>query len=261
MRARRRLTSVLFCALAAAVVNAAQPAQRSARTWVGHEPEMEAHLRTARVTRLEDIGTGVTLPRRAYLTPSTPFDSFVWKVIPPGRHGGYWDSYKSEIAGYLLDRRLDLHMVPPAVERQVDGETGAAIMWLDGPQSVKQTGGQVPSGEVWGRAIRRMQMFDNFIGNTDRNAGNILIGSPGELILIDHSRAFVTDRKLPFPFERVDATLWDRLTKLKRDDLVGTIGPWVDAEAIDAMLERRKSMADEVGRLIKKRPRVLVIIP
>jgi hypothetical protein len=152
-------------------------------------------------------------------------------------------------------------MVPPAVERQVEGETGAAVMWLDGPQSVKQTGGQVPSGEVWGHAIRRMQMFDNFIGNPDRNAGNILIGSPGELILIDHSRAFVTDRTLPFPFERVDAALWDRLTKLTRDDLVGTIGPWVDAEAIDAMLQRRESMADEVGRLVKKRGSALVIIP
>jgi hypothetical protein len=114
---------------------------------------------------------------------------------------------------------------------------------------------------VWGHAIRRMQMFDNFIGNPDRNAGNILIGSPGELILIDHSRAFVTDRTLPFPFERVDAALWDRLTKLTRDDLVGTIGPWVDAEAIDAMLQRRESMADEVGRLVKKRGSALVIIP
>ena len=96
MRTRRRLTSVLFCALAAAVASAAQAPATSARTWIGHEPEMEAHLRTAQVTRLEDIGTGVTLPRRAYVTPSAPFDSFVWKLIPPGRHGGYWDSYKSE---------------------------------------------------------------------------------------------------------------------------------------------------------------------
>jgi hypothetical protein len=35
----------------------------------------------------------------------------------------------------------------------------------------------------------------------------------------------------------------------------------VDAEAIDAMLQRRESMADEVGRLVKKRGRALVIIP
>jgi hypothetical protein len=259
MRTRRRLTAFLYCVLAAAVLSAQAPGT-SARTWVGHEAVMEAHLRTAQVARLEDIGTGVTRPRRAYLTPSTPFESFVWKVIPPGRHGGYEDSYKSEIAGYLLDRRLDLHMVPPAVERQVEGETGAAVMWLDGPQSVKQTGGKVPSGAIWGRAIRRMQMFDNFIGNKDRNAGNILIGSPGELILIDHSRAFIADEKLPFAFERVDADLWDRLTRLTRDDLVKAIGPWVDQEAIDAMLQRRKRMEDQVSRLVKKHGRALVIL-
>lgn len=245
----------------AAVVLLAQAPDVSARVWIGHEPEIETYLRTATVARLEDIGTGVTRPRRAYVQPAEPFASFVWKVIPPGRHGGYWDSYKSEIAAYLLDRRLDMHMVPPAVERQVDGETGAAVMWLEGVRSVRQTGGQVPSSAIWGGAIRRMQLFDDFIGNGDRNAGNILLGSPGEIILIDHSRAFVTDRKLPFPFERVDAGLWERMTALTRADLVGTIGQWVDGKAIDAMLERRKRMAADVEKLVKKKGRAQVIVP
>ena len=37
------------------------------------------------------------------------------------------ESYKAEIAAYKLDRMLDLHMVPPIVERKIDGKTGAAI--------------------------------------------------------------------------------------------------------------------------------------
>jgi hypothetical protein len=260
---RRRLLAAvaLLAVLPATGVAWRQNAPASVRAWIGHEAAMEAHLRTAEVTRLEEIGTGVTRPRRAYLSPAEPFDSLTWKVIPPGRHNGYWDSYKSEIAAYLLDRRLDLRMVPPAVERSIRGETGAAVMWVGGVKSVKQTGGQVPSGEVWGGAIRRMQMFDNFIGNGDRNAGNILLGEPGEIVLIDHSRAFVPDRKLPFKFERVDAGLWDRLTALTRDDLEQTIGPWVEAHAIDAMLERRKHMMKDVDTLVKKHGRALVIIP
>src|SRR5690242_18374874 len=100
----------------------------SARTWIGREAEIERHLREAQVTRLEDIGTGVTRPRRAFLTPAEPFGSLVWKVLPPGRRGGYWESYKSEIAAYELDKRLELHMVPPVVEREIDGNTGAAVM-------------------------------------------------------------------------------------------------------------------------------------
>src|SRR4051794_26333340 len=118
----------------------------SARTWIGHESAIEAHLRAAAVTSVEEIGTGVTRPKRAQLNPATPVSSLAWKVLPPGRQSGYWESYKSEIAAYELDKLLQLRMVPPAVERSLAGETGAAVMWLEGVRSVKETGGQVPSG-------------------------------------------------------------------------------------------------------------------
>ena len=228
---------------------------------MGHEAAIEAHLKTARVTRIEEIGTGVTRPRRAWLDPAEPVASMTWKVLPPGRPNGYWESYKSELAAYQLDRLLALEMVPPAVEREIDGEVGAAVMWVDGVKSVKQTGGKVPQGPQWGRAIRRMQMFDNLIGNPDRNAGNILLGAPGELILIDHSRAFVGDTRLPFPFERVDAALWTRITAVTRDELAAHLQPWIDERAIEAMLDRRARMVNAVDKLVAKRGRGAVIIP
>jgi hypothetical protein len=232
----------------------------SAKTWIGREAAIETQLRTAVVSDLEEIGTGVTHPRRGRLTPAEPVASLVWKVLPPGRRDGFWESYKSEIAAYELDKLLELHMVPPAIERRIDGDTGAAIMWLDGVRSVKESGGQVPSGEIWGRAIRRMQMFDNFIGNNDRNAGNILIGPPGELILIDHSRAFITDRGLPQEFQRVDGELWDRMKALAQADLSRTLGAWIDRAAIGGMLERRKRMIAQVDKLLARQPQALVIV-
>ena len=239
----------------------APPAAVSVRTWLGHEPQIEQHLQRAAVTSLEDIGTGVTHPRRAHLDPPDPVESLVFKVLPPGIRAGFWESYKSEIAAYELDKLLAMHMVPPAVERTIDGETGAAVMWLEGIRSVKETGGKVPSTPVWGPALRKMLTFDNFIGNTDRNAGNILLGPPGELVLIDHSRAFVTSSRLPNKIERVDATLWTRISALTRDELRRAIGSWIDDEQIDAMLERRTRMAEEIDRLVRKRGRAAVIIP
>jgi hypothetical protein len=62
-------------------------------------------------------------------------------------------------------------MVPPAVERRIDADTGAAVMWLEAIQSVKQMGGKVPSAGVWGKPIRKMLTFDNLIGNPDRMPG------------------------------------------------------------------------------------------
>ena len=45
---------------------------------------------------------------------------------------GYFESYKSEVAAYELDKLLSLNMVPPVVERRVNNDLGAAIMWVDG---------------------------------------------------------------------------------------------------------------------------------
>jgi hypothetical protein len=235
-------------------------AATSARTWIGRESQIEQHLKTAAIASMAEIGTGVTRPRRARVTPADPFESLTWKVIPPGVRDGYWESYKSEIAAYQIDKVFALGMVPPAVERTINDETGAAIMWIDGVKSVKESGGRVPSGPAWDKPIRRMRMFDNLICNKDRNAGNILIGSPGELILIDHSRAFLTDRDPPARIERVDGELWDRMTAVPADDLTRALQPWIDSAAIHALLERRKRMMADVDRLVRQRGRARVII-
>ena len=99
----------------AATAAQATGAAASARIWQGREAEFEAFLATAPFDRLEDIPLGVTHPRRGYFKPGGLAASAAWKVIPTGRPNGYWESYKSEIAAYELDKRLELGMVPVAV--------------------------------------------------------------------------------------------------------------------------------------------------
>jgi len=233
----------------------------SAKTWVGHGAEIERHLQSAAVVRMEAIGTGVTKPQRAHLAPATPFESLVWKPLAPGMRGGYQESYKSEIAAYELDKLLALTMVPPAVERRIDDDAGAAIMWLDGTKSVKERGGKVTTGPQFGRPLRMMQMFDNLIGNADRNAGNILVDGANNVILIDHSRAFITSDKLPWKFERVDAELWAKFKSLTTQQLKTTLSQWLDEEAIRAMIDRRDRMVREVDKLTAKKGAAATIIP
>ena len=100
----------------AATAAQATGAAASARVWQGREAEFEAFLATAPFDRLEDIPLGVTHPRRGYFKPGGLAGSAAWKVIPTGRPNGFWESYKSEIAAYELDKRPELGMVPVAVE-------------------------------------------------------------------------------------------------------------------------------------------------
>src|SRR3954447_5109320 len=233
----------------------------AARAWIEQTAAIEECLKTAAIVRFEDIGTGVTRPRRAYLTPGSLVESLTWKPLTPGRRGGYWESYKSEIAAYALDKRLALHMVPPTVEREVDGALGAAVMWVTPTTSVKQMGGTLPAGRVPGHDVRRMQTFDNFIGNPDRNAGNILVDAANNVILIDHSRAFVENTALPFKIERVDEELWTAIEALTLDDLGALLGPLIGDRAVNAMIERRGRMKKAIDALVAKKGRALVIVP
>jgi hypothetical protein len=258
-----RLMIALALAATSAVLAAQPPAAATAGApvWVGHAAEMEAHLRNASIVRVEEIGTGVTRPRRAYLTPQIPFASLAWKVLPPGFRRGHWESYKSEIAAYALDQLLEMDMVPPAIERTIERDTGAAVMWVDGTESVKERGGKMPTGAAAGKSIRIMRVFDDFIGNPDRNAGNILVDASGHMILIDHSRAFLTDDKLPWKLERVDAGVWQKIQALPVERLRATIGPLIRPEAVDAMIRRRDRMKKDVDVMVAKKGAGAILIP
>lgn len=157
----------------------AAPQDPTARAWTGRAAEIEAYLRTARIVRTEGTDRGVTHPVRAFFEPGGPIGSMTWKAIRPGISRGFYESYKSEIAAYEIDKLLALGMVPPKVERQVDGEIGVAVMWIDGTHSFAELGGvpQPPPAKVaiWNREVIRAKMFHNLIGDIDPNLGNWLI--------------------------------------------------------------------------------------
>ena len=223
----------------------------SARVWQGREAEYETFIATAPFERLEDIPLGVTHPRRAFFKPGGLAESVAWKVLPMGRPNGYWESYKSEIAAYELDKRLELGMVPVAVEKRWKNEVGAAILWLAPVRSWKDVQ-PLDKPAIWDVQMIRMKMFDNLIGNSDRNLGNLLVDDAWNVFLIDHSRAFVTTKDLPAKFMHVDRSLWNRMRVLDEPALTACLGAWMDRSAIRAVLARRDRLGAAIDALVQK---------
>ena len=59
-------------------------------------------------------------------------------------------------------------------------------------------------------------MFDNLIGNKDPNLGNWLVDPAWNLILIDHTRAFTSDKDMVHKtMNRIDGALWERCWRLR----------------------------------------------
>ena len=236
------------------------------KIWIGRAAEMEAYLRTAEVDRMEGTAVGVTKPRHVFLKPGGPFDQMAWKVLPPGMYNGYHESYKTEIAAYEMDKLLELNMVPPTVERTINGQTGAAVMWINGTKNFKELGGvPTPPGRMlglWNREMVFAKLFDDFIGNSDPNLGNWLKDDEWNIILIDHSRAFGTDKTLTHELTRIHKGLWDKMMALTEEQLgVTPLGQLLDKKELHGIFERRAAMVKVVDKLVKSKGNAAYLPP
>ena len=274
MTAVRTFLPALWLLVASVSLAAQAPAPASAtacaQVWVGHEAEYEAFLKSAKVASMKAVPVGVTKPSRAYFAPGGLAESMAWKAITPGMKNGFYESYRSEIAAYELDKMLGLQMVPPTVERQVERATGAAVLWASPTRSFKELGGvpgqakspAPPSAKVagWTRQLVRAKMFDNLIGNKDPNLGNWLVDGDWHLLLIDHSRSFTPTKTLVHKMDNIDRGVWEKFLALDEASLQPAIGNWMGKSELRAVLDRRDKMKEELDRMVKQ-PGETVFLP
>ena len=86
--------------------------------------------------------------------------------------------YKREVIAYEVDKALGFGLVPPTVERTLNGEVGSVQMWI----------GDIDIGYGGLDKGRRLKagVLDYLLFNSDRHKGNYGLDSNGNLILIDN---------------------------------------------------------------------------
>jgi hypothetical protein len=250
MSAWRPLVLLLF--MVPVVLGHAQSSddKRGSKTWVGRNQEVEEYLKTAQCVTVKWFTH--TVSGQCTLRPGGPIAKLALKARTPGVYRGFRESYKNEIAAYELDKLLKLDMVPPTVERRIDGTDGAAQQWVE--NVVDGTNPALPGNENrqhWESEQVRMTMFDNLIGNRDRNRANMLRDSTWNLILIDHMRAFGTETDLFQKMGTIDDAYWARIERVTRKQLDDALAMSLESSQIEAILARRERMRAD----IKSRPK------
>jgi hypothetical protein len=229
--------------------------------WIGREAEVEEYLKSAKVVKFTDVPVGVTKPRRGFFEPGGPAGSIIFKPLQPSRKSGFWESYKAEIAAYELDKLLRLGMVPPTVERKIDGQYGSAQLWVEHCTLLKERDTKTaPDIAAWNRQVYRQRVWDNLVANIDRNQGNLLVDQAWNLILIDHSRAFTGTMQMPFPMRKIDRELYDKLKALDEVTLKARLGKLL-LDGPKPILKRRDKIVENFDKLIAQYGEAAVLIP
>ena len=123
-------------------------------------------------------------------------------------------------------------------------------------------GGKVASAKKvqWMWQVARMKAFDNLILNTDRNAQNMLIDDDWHIILIDHSRAFVSSKnllpqkhELPNTFNR---GMVAKMQQMSIENMTTLMDGVLDKNEVKALIARRDKLMkhyDKVGEEERRR--------
>ncbi len=228
------------------------------------DAELEDFMRTAPVTNIEDIGTGITKPKRVTQERDGVVNDAVFKYedTHPGlqdkskfitRRDNDSDRYQYDVAAYKLDRMLDWQMVPTAVIAEVDGDEGALSDWVEKAINERdRLEADLPFQgycKQW-EQYRLRFVFDILIYNEDRNLTNILWTRDDFMMkFIDHSLAFRTTEKRPKQYKKVDLEVSDllrkRLMRLNEADLTAELSPYLHPRQIEGILARRDLILKE----------------
>jgi len=254
---------------AAAPVAPAAGAPADSRIWIGHYAEYEEFLKTAEIDHLNNPKVGVTGgTRHAYFKPGGLAPEGAMRTLKPGRYDGYFESYKSEVAAYKLDRILELNQVPPTVERTYMGQGVSMQLWTTNVKMLKDIQEQkiaFPVSLEFSRQLGRQRVYDDLVANIDENATNLMFDAQWNIIKVDCSRCFTNVMTLPFEIgkqaNRIDRPFFERIKALTRDQLRKEIGDFVEGGAIDAMLARRDDIVKKFEKLAKEKGEALVILP
>ncbi len=228
--------------------------------------DIEKFLSSARVVLVEkDVEAGRSVPWRVTLDDGrvkarAMFKHIDRRVVQTPRH-----SFRYELAAYSLSRLLDLEIVPPAVERVIEGTTGSLQWYVEDCRSERdrrRLNENPPDLDAFLRRLEIIQIFEALANDEIGDQDDTLIHlETWKICRIDFSAAF---RPAPAissscTVRRCSRTLFHRLEDLKRPVIVTQMKPYLDSEEIDALFHRLRQFVDLIKNEIREKGEASVL--
>ena len=166
-------------------------------------------------------------------------------------------------------------MIPPTVERELEGRRGALSYWAKTEYSLlKKEEKKIDFPEEALPGTEKMKYltraWDCLVGNEDRTQQNVLYTKDWRMILIDHSRAFrssgeFTKRLMygkngikksadgrPFIFRRLPRSFVEKVKALDFAGIKGAVESYLTDKEIEAVLMRKTLLLQEIDDMVRE---------
>ena len=171
------------------------------------------------------------------------------------------DSYKYDIAAYELDKLLNLNIIPPTVEREIEGRKGSLALLIEGiiTEEIRINRNiEPPDLESFKNSLADLTVFENLTYSDSycgkRDLGDILImrKEDWKIWRVDFSEAFAPFLGLipECQITHCSKKLYQSILKLNDDEVKAKLSLYLNDEEISALLERKKIIIEKIQKLI-----------
>ena len=168
-------------------------------------------------------------------------------------------SWRYEIAACKLARLLGLDIIPPTVERPVEGVRGALQLYVEDSLSERdreRLGLRSPDEAAFRRALDEIRIFESLCGARCGDKDDTLIHKPSwKICRVDFSEAFPVDPGLDetCPLERCPRRLYERLLRTARSMVESELKPYLSDSEINSLCERKKRIVARLQQLMNEK--------
>jgi hypothetical protein len=184
-----------------------------------------------------------------------------FKYIDRPRPEPLADSYKYELPGYELDKYLGLGLIPPVVERTINGSSGSLQIFIEDafPETVRKTQDlKLGDPKAFERAMADLKVFINLVSDTcgsERDRDILIQRKTERIFAVDFSRAF-DPRNEAVPGCEIltcSRSLYGKLLHWDNDKVKALVAPYLNGEETQALQARVGSIFRTIKKQIETR--------
>jgi hypothetical protein len=217
---------------------------------------LEKALRECQVVSIKKDEPGRTSPWAITFAEGCAVRRALFRYVDRPRPQPMADSYKYDIAAYELTKLLEVEMIPPVVEREIEGREGTLQVRLENcirEKDRRRKKLEPPNPKTFSNALEEVKVLENLTYDECQDADDLYIHRDDwRVCRVDFSEAFAPNPEL---LPGCDITVCSRkfyegLLKLNEESIKSALSRYLSDEEIGALLTRKDLIIARIKALI-----------